>query len=101
MIGLGKWEAPISTMLFSGTGRMTITDLNGFYHFDFELVGHTLPEITVTEIKEEGNTLSGLGECDMTGGKQLPFSLEFSGDTFSGKIKVPLMGTIKLSGYRI
>lgn len=101
MIGLGKWEAPINTMIFKGTGRMTISDDNGSYRFEFELTGHSLPEITVTEVEENGNTLTGMGECDMTGGKQLPFSLEFSGDTFTGKIKVPLMGTVKLSGYRI
>ena len=34
MIGLGTWEAPINTMIFRGTGRVTISDVNGEYDFN-------------------------------------------------------------------
>ena len=101
MIGLGKWEAPINTMVYRGTGYMTISDVNGEYDFRFELTGQQLPEIRVSEIAEDGNTLTAVGECDLLKGKKIPVSITFDGDTFTGTIKAPLVGKIKLSGNRI
>lgn len=100
MIGLGKWEAPINTMVYKGTGRMEISDINGNYDFKFEVVGVNLPEIRVSEIAEDGNTLTAVGECDLLPGKKIPVSITFDGDTFTGTIKAPLIGKVKLSGTR-
>lgn len=101
MIGIGTWEAPISTMVFKGTGRMTIADNNGEYDFKFEIVNEQIPEIRISEIVEDGNTLNAVGECDLLKGKKIPVSMTFEGDTFTGLIKAPLIGRIKLKGNKI
>ena len=100
MIGLGKWEAPINTMVYKGTGIMTISDVGGEYDFKFELTGMNLPEIRVSEIAENGNTLTAVGECDLIPGKKVPVSITFEEDTFTGFIKAPIVGKVKLSGKR-
>ncbi|MBP9989533.1 MAG: hypothetical protein KBT46_08560 [Ruminococcus sp.] len=101
MIGLGTWEAPIKTMIYKGTGRMIISDVNGEYDFKFELVGEQLPEIKISDIVEDGNTLTATAECDLLKGKQIPVTVTFDGDKMSGMIKAPLIGRIKLEGTKI
>ena len=102
MIGLGTWEAPINTMIFRGTGRVTISDVNGEYDFKFELVGESLPKITVTDVEEDGNTLTAVGECEAFPGKKIPVTVDFNDDdTFLCVVKLPMIGKIKLSGNKI
>ncbi len=101
MIGLGTWEAPINTMIFRGTGRVTISDVNGEYDFKFELVGEQLPKITVKNIVEDGNTLNAVGECDAFPGKEIPVTVTFDGDTMSGFCKLPFVGKLKFNGKKI
>lgn len=101
MIGLGTWEAPISTIVFKGTGIMTISETNGEYDFRFEIVGKTLPEIKVGSVKEEGNTLTATGTCEALNIRDIPVSLTFEGDTFTGLVKVPMIGRVKVKGNKI
>ena len=101
MIGIGKWEAPIKTIVFKGTGIMTISEINGEYDFKFELVGKGLPEIRVSEVEEKGNTLTAVGECNYLAGQKIPFSLTFEGDKFTGTLKAPIIGKIKVNGTKI
>lgn len=102
MIGLGTWEAQINTMLFRGTGRVTISDVNGDYDFKFELVGEQLPKITVNDIEEDGDTLTAVGECEAFPGKEIPVSVTFNDDdTFLCVVKLPFVGKIKLNGNKI
>ena len=102
MIGLGTWEAEINTMLFRGTGRVTISDVNGEYDFKFELVGESLPKITVKDVEEDGDTLTAVGECEAFPGKEIPVSVTFDDDdTFLCVVKLPFVGKIKLSGNKI
>ena len=101
MIGLGTWEAEINTFVFRGIGRMTISDVNGNYDFKFELVGQNLPEIRVSEIEENGNTLTAVGECDALIGQKVPVSITFEDDRFTGTIKAPIIGKLKLKGKKI
>lgn len=101
MIGLGTWEAPITTIVFRGTGRMTISDNNGEYDFKFELVGEKIPEIKVSNVVEDGNTLTAVGECDLLKGQKVPVTVTFDGDTFTGLIKAPFIGRVKLKGKKI
>ena len=102
MIGLGTWEAPINTMIFRGTGRVTISDVNGEYDFKFELVGESLPKITVSDVEEDGNTLTAVGECEAFPGKKIPVTVDFyEDDTFLCVVKLPMVGKIKLSGNKI
>ncbi len=101
MIGLGTWEAQINTFVFKGIGRMTISDIDGEYDFKFEIVGKSLPEIRVSEITEDGNTLSAVGECDILKGQKIPVTLTFEDDRFTGTLKAPVIGKLKIKGNRI
>lgn len=101
MIGIGKWEASINTMLFRGTGRVTISDKNGQYDFKLEIVGEKVPAFRVTDVVEEGNTLRAVAESDMFKGKKIPVTATFDGDSVVGTAKLPFIGNIKLSGHRI
>lgn len=101
MIGIGKWEASINTMLFRGTGRVTISDKNGQYDFKLEIVGENVPAFRVTDVVEEGNTLRAVAESDKFKGKKIPVTATFDGDSVVGTAKLPFIGNIKLSGHRI
>lgn len=101
MIGIGKWEASINTMLFRGTGRVTISDKNGQYDFKLEIVGENVPAFRVTDVVEEGNTLRAVAESDMFNGKKIPVTATFDGDSVVGTAKLPFIGNIKLNGHRI
>lgn len=101
MIGIGKWEASINTMLFRGTGRVTISDKNGQYDFKLEIVGEKVPAFRVTDVVEEGNTLRAVAESDMFKGKKIPVTATFDGDSVVGTAKIPFIGNIKLNGHRI
>lgn len=101
MIGIGKWEASINTMLFRGTGRVTISDKNGQYDFKLEIVGENVPAFRVTDVVEEGNTLRAVAESDMFKGKKIPVTATFDGDSVVGTANLPFIGNIKLSGHRI
>ena len=101
MIGLGIWEASINTMLFRGTGRVTISDNNGEYDFKLEIVGENAPEFKISEVTESGNTLSAVAECDMFKGKKIPVSATFEGDTVTGTATLPFVGNIKIKGHRV
>ena len=101
MIGIGKWEAAINTMLFKGTGRVTISDNDGQYDFKLEIVGENIPEFTVTDVVEEGNTLRAVAESDMFKGKKIPVTATFDGDNVVGTAKLPFIGGIKVRGHKV
>lgn len=100
MIGLGTWEAPINTIFYKGKGIMTISEINGEYNFKFELTNQRLPEIRVSDIVEDGNTLTMVGESDYLKGQKIPVTLTFDGDSFVGTLKAPIVGKIKVKGTK-
>lgn len=101
MIGIGKWEASINTMLFRGTGRVTISEKNGQYDFKLEIIGENVPEFRVSDVTEDGNTLRAVAESDMFKGKKIPVSATFDGDNVVGTAKLPFLGNIKVRGHRV
>lgn len=101
MIGLGIWEGSVNTMLFKGVGRVTIKDTDGKYDFKLEIIGENVPEFTVTQVTESGNTLTAVAECDAFKGKQIPVTATFDGDNVVGTVKLPFFGSIKLHGKRV
>ena len=101
MIGLGIWEASINTMLFRGTGRVTISERNGEYDFKLEIVGENAPEFKISEVTESGNTLRAVAECDLFKGKKIPVTATFDKDIVVGTAKLPFIGNIKVKGHRI
>lgn len=95
MIGIGKWSFSIDTMMFRGSVILTIADNGGAYALTAEVPGVNLPEYTVENIQEDGNTLTAVVKTPVLSGKDLPVSLTFDGDTCTGFAKVPLLGKIK------
>ena len=102
MIGIGKWSCSIDTMMFRGDAIVTIADKGGEYEITAEVPGYTMPDYTVKDIKEDGDTLTFVVMTSLLSGKELPVSMTFDGDTFTGFGKVPLLGKVKFkNGKRI
>lgn len=101
MIGLGIWEGSVNTMIFKGTGRVTVKDIGGKYDFKLEIIGEDTPEFTVYDVTENGNTLQAVAECDAFKGKKIPVTAVFEGDSVTGTVKLPFLGTIKLHGHKV
>ena len=102
MIGLGKWSCTVKTIFFSGEVKLHIFDNNGSYGFELLEPKIDLPDITVKEITENGNTVDVVIQTSMLPGKDIELHAEFDGDFFSGHVKIPVMGKVKLNnGHRI
>lgn len=89
-------------MMFRGTATLDIYDNNGEYGFDLDASGIDIPDVKVSKIVENGNTLEAVATTSALPGKEVPLSLEFDGDTVTGFLKVPFIGKVKLKdGKRI
>ena len=91
MIGLGKWTGDIETSMLSGSAIVEIKDNNGEYAFSVETDSlKTIPNFTVYNIIENGNTLSGKADVELMGKITVDIFVEFTSEsTFEGYIKVP------------
>ena len=98
MIGLGKWTGTIETSMISGSAIVEITDNNGEYAFSVETDSiKTIPNFTVYDIVESGNTLSGKADIEIMGKVSVQIFVEFTSDTtFKGYIKVPFFGKFEI-----
>ena len=98
MIGLGRWTGTIETSMISGNAVVEITDNNGEYAFSVETDSiKTIPNFTVYDIVESGNTLSGKADIEIMGKVSVQIFVEFTSDTtFKGYIKVPFFGKIEI-----
>lgn len=101
MLGLGIWEVPVNSMLFKGTAKITVTDNNGEYGFKFEVPGFDVPEMDISNLKINGNTLSADATCDMLKGKMLHTEVTFDKNTCKGFIKGPMGIKININGTKI
>ena len=104
MIGLGRWTGTIETSMISGSAVVEITDNNGEYAFTVETKSiKTIPNFTVYDIIESGNTLSGKADIEIMGKVSVQIFVEFTSDTtFKGYIKVPFFGKFEIkNGKRI
>ena len=64
--------------------------------------GFKLPDYTVRSIEEKGDDTLEVTVDIPALGRELSGSVTFDGDSFSGLIRVPLFGKMKLkNGYRI
>ena len=101
MLGLGVWEVPVNSMFFKGTAKITVRDNNGEYEFKFEVPGFNVPEMEISNLKINGNTLSADATCDMLKGKMLHTDVTFSETTCTGILKGPMGVKIKLNCKKI
>jgi hypothetical protein len=100
MIGLGTWEFSVDTMVFKGNALLTVGQQNGAYDISVDVRDMQTPEILISDVEENGNTLSGIATSPLLKGKEIPFSMTFEGDTANGSLRVPFLGRIKLNQGR-
>ena len=106
MIGIGKWKASVSTMMFSTSAVVEIKDNNGKYEFIYNVPEkYKNVKINILSIEEEGtDTLVVKAEASVLPGKIAEFHATFTGDTLTGYIKAPIMGGMKVKirdGHRV
>ena len=97
MIGLGKWVCSVDSMFYRGEVFFTISDNNGEYAFEGSIPDMETPDIDFISVTEDGNTLSAVARTDLLPGKDIEASLTFeTDDPFTGLVKIPFIGKIKL-----
>lgn len=96
MIGLGTWSCNVDTMFYKGEVTIKIFDNNGEYDFELDIPDMDIPEITVKDVTEDGNTLTAVANVSLLKDKDIPISLTFENDVLNGFLKVPFIGKIKL-----
>lgn len=102
MIGIGKWGCKLDTFFYRGEARVTVSDRDGEYAFEAELPGFDLPAYEVKSVEEKGDDTLEVTVLIPALNREISGSVTFDGDSFTGTIKVPLFGKIKLrNGYRI
>ena len=105
-IGIGSWAGKISVRLARGEVKFTIgEDENGDYKIDVALPGALkTAKIEFFNLVEEpdGKTISGEGKISVLPGRKLTGAFTFEEDTFTGEIKAPVVGKIRITdGHRI
>ena len=105
-IGLGSWAGKINVRLAKGEVKFKIgEDANGDYKIDVALPGALRnAKINFFDLVEEadGKTISGKGTISVLPGRKLEGAFTFEDDTFTGEIKAPVVGKIKITeGHRI
>lgn len=105
-IGIGSWAGKISVRIARGEVKFTIgEDENGDYKIDVALPGALkTAKIEFMNLVEEpdGKTISGEGKISVLPGRKLTGAFTFEEDTFTGEIKAPVVGKIKITdGHRI
>ncbi|MBR6313617.1 MAG: hypothetical protein IKR49_03145 [Clostridia bacterium] len=105
-IGIGSWAGKISVRIARGEVKFTIgEDENGDYKIDVALPGALkTAKIEFMNLVEEpdGKTISGEGKISVLPGRKLTGAFTFEEDTFTGEIKAPVVGKIRITdGHRI
>lgn len=105
MVGIGKWEGKVNTMLIKGSAVFDIREENGEYKVDISLGNQGVNDLNITysDIHAEDNTLFISGEISMLPGKAVSAELTFDGDTMSGFLRVPIAGlkNLPVTGTRL
>ncbi len=101
MVGLGKWACTVDSMFFRGEAVVNILEKDGSYDFELELPGIDIPEYTIKSIEVTEDTLSAVVSVAMLG-KDAQLDIDFDDESFTGILKIPFIGKIKLKdGHRI
>ena len=105
-IGIGSWAGNINVRLARGEVKFTIgEDENSDYKIDVALPGALkTAKIEFMNLVEEpdGKTISGEGKISVLPGRKLTGAFTFEEDTFTGEIKAPVVGKIRITdGHRI
>ena len=103
MLGLGKWTCMVDSMLFRGDVTMNIIEKNGNYDFELDLPGIEIPSYTLKSVVEDNNSIKAVISVDTLGkDAELEVNFDDAVETFTGVLKVPFIGKIKLkNGHRV
>jgi len=97
----GKWACTVDSMLFRGEAMVNIFEKDGSYDFELELSGVDIPEYTVKSVDIGENHLKAVINIAMLG-KDAELDIDFDDDSFTGILKIPFIGKIKLkNGHRV
>lgn len=100
MIGIGKWGCKVDHTFFKGDASLEIKNVNGEYQFEATVENFgEMPEFTVSDVTENGNTLEGNIKVSLLPTK-MKFRLEFDGDTMNGFLKIPFAGDVKFQNAK-
>lgn len=101
MVALGKWACTVDSMFFRGEVIVNILEKDGSYDFELELPGVDVPDYTIKSIEVTDDHLSAVVSVSMLG-KDAQLDIDFEDDSFTGLIKIPFIGKIKLKdGHRV
>lgn len=100
MLGLGKWSFEVNTMFFSGEITVRVFDDSGKYGFELEKPNIEVPDISVKEIRESGNSVFASVQTSLLPGATVELNVVFDGDKFDGFVKIPVLGKVKLKNGR-
>lgn len=103
MTGLGTWTCRIDTPLIKDKPLFTIFDNGGRYGIRFRMRNYETDNLDIIEAEESGNILRFNVAVDkFKPGATAVTELNFDGDRFTGFIRLPIMGKLKLvDGERV
>ncbi len=97
MIGLGTWTCNIDTPLIRDKAQFTIFDNNGKYGIKLKMRSYETDNLNIIEAEENGCTLHLTVSAEkFKPGAVAVTELNFDNDRFTGVIKLPVMGKLKL-----
>ncbi len=97
MTGLGTWTCKIDSPLIKDKPLFTIFDNNGKYGIKFRIRSYENDNLPVISAEEDGNTLHlNVAADKFKPGAVASTELTFDNDSFTGFIRLPIMGKIKL-----
>ncbi|MDR1408959.1 MAG: hypothetical protein LBJ12_01525 [Oscillospiraceae bacterium] len=98
MVGIGSWACRVDTLFFKGDASIKIFDNNGEYGVELQIPDVDIPDVEIIEIEanEETNEVDAVARISLLPGKDITCHFEFEDNTFSGFLKIPFLGKVRL-----
>ncbi|MCL2023213.1 MAG: hypothetical protein FWG82_02445 [Oscillospiraceae bacterium] len=98
MIGIGTWTCRIDTLFFKGEATIKVFDNDGEYGVELQIPDVEIPEVEIVEIdaSEEEKTVDATARISLLPGKDITCHFEFEDDSFTGFLKIPFLGKVRL-----
>ncbi len=97
MLGIGTWKIKVGNMFYNGEVTLRVFDNNGEYGFELIEPKMNAPTVEIKQLNTSGNHLSAVFTARELRGRDATIDLDFTQDTVSGKAKLPLVGTVKIT----
>ncbi|MDR1805794.1 MAG: hypothetical protein LBQ80_03365 [Clostridium sp.] len=98
MVGIGTWGCKIDTLFFKGDASIKIFDDDGKYGVELQIPDVEIPEVEIVEVdaNEETNEVDATARISLLPGKDISCHFEFEEETFTGFLKIPFLGKVRL-----